>query len=84
MPFCAGTNLIHYIEYRTQSSSNSIEVSKRDIRIMVDVNINTTLDDASTASKHCAGFSYKQGKMIYNMNAFILNIAHIRLEFQQM
>ena len=42
---------------------------------MVDVNINTTLDDASTASKHCAGFSYKQGRMIYNMYTFILNIA---------
>ena len=78
----AGIDFIHYIEYRTQSSSNSFEVSERDIRIMVDVNVTSTLDVGGTASKHCAGFSYKQGKMIYNMNAFILNI--IRLEFQQM
>ena len=48
---------------------------------MVDVNVNTTLNVAGTASKHCAGFSYKQGKMIYNMNAFILNnIVYLALD----
>ena len=77
----AGIDFIHYIEYRTQSSSNSFEVSESDIRIMVDVNVNTTLNVAGTASKHCAGFSYKQGKMIYNMNAFILNnIVYLALD----
>ena len=40
---------------------------------MVDVNVNTTLDVGGTASKHCAGFSHKQGRMIYIMYAFILN-----------
>ena len=77
-----GNNFLHYIEYRAQSSSHLFDVSESDIRIMVDVNVNTTLNVAGKASKHCAGFIYKQGKMIYNMNAFIL--AHIRLEFQQM
>ena len=47
---------------------------------MVDVNVNTTLDVAGTASKNCPGFSYKQGRMIYNMYAFILNIAVVTLD----
>ena len=50
---------------------------------MVDVNVNTTLNVAGTASKHCAGFSYKQGKIDLQYECVYIEY-HIRLEFQQM
>ena len=69
-----GNNFLHYIEYRAQSSSHLFDVSESDIRIMVDVNVNTTFDVVGAAAKHCASFSYEQGRMIYHIYEFLLNI----------
>ena len=60
-----------------QSSSHLFDVSEIDIRIMVDVN--TTFDVVGATSKHCASFSYEQGRMICNVYIYIYIIS----EFQK-
>ena len=73
-----GDIFLHYVEYRVKLSSHLFDVSGGDIRIMVDVN--TTFDVVGAASRHCASFSYEQGRMIYHIYELILNIS---LEFQE-